>query len=173
MNADQLVEFLKKMGARIEVISDETAIYGFDVVLDEQARDLLSRWLTASYPFVEEQASEIGELSPEQILDQLRSYTEHLFAKSMEPTYDNFGPPTGTMICEWLALKGQGMASAVGEYTPDEFWYLLDVVDGQEQQISRMREWMELRVSSDSGSPDYLCPAGRVQVGLSPFKRQS
>jgi hypothetical protein len=30
---------------------------------------------------------------------------------------------------EWRKLQGQGMTSAVGEYTPPEFWELLDDVD--------------------------------------------
>lgn len=170
MTEDQLVEMLKKMDARVEVISDETATYGFDVVLDQWTRDLLAKWLTAVYPELPERVAEIGELSAPELLKQLRSYAENLSAKGSELTYDNFGPPTGTMICEWLDFKGQGMTSAVGEYTPKEFWYLLDTVQGQQRQMERMRDWMESRVSSDSDSPDYLCPAGRVQVGLAAFK---
>lgn len=32
-------------------------------------------------------------------------------------------------IAEWRALQGQGMTSAVGEYTPPEFWTLLDAYE--------------------------------------------
>lgn len=33
---------------------------------------------------------------------------------------------TDEQIQEWLAMRGEGMASAVGEYTPAEFWQVLD-----------------------------------------------
>lgn len=32
-------------------------------------------------------------------------------------------------IAELRALRGQGMASAVGEYTPDELWEALDCIE--------------------------------------------
>ena len=31
-----------------------------------------------------------------------------------------------TEIAEWRALRGQGLTSAIGEYTPSEFWRVLD-----------------------------------------------
>ncbi len=33
---------------------------------------------------------------------------------------------TDKQIAEWEAERGNGMESAVGEYTPREFWLLLD-----------------------------------------------
>ena len=35
---------------------------------------------------------------------------------------------TDVDIAQWEALRGEGMESAVGEYTPPEFWLLLDEV---------------------------------------------
>lgn len=32
-------------------------------------------------------------------------------------------------IAEWRRLRGQGMTSAVGEYTPGEFWEVLDELE--------------------------------------------
>lgn len=36
---------------------------------------------------------------------------------------------TSQEIAEWRALRSQGMTSAVGEYTPAEFWSALDVIE--------------------------------------------
>ena len=36
---------------------------------------------------------------------------------------------TEARIAEWRALQGEGMTSAVGESTPDEFWELLDAYE--------------------------------------------
>lgn len=35
---------------------------------------------------------------------------------------------TDELIAEWEAERGNGMMSSVGEYTPEEFWWLLDEV---------------------------------------------
>jgi hypothetical protein len=34
--------------------------------------------------------------------------------------------PNRETIAGWRAVQGEGMNSAVGEYTPEEFWSLLD-----------------------------------------------
>lgn len=36
---------------------------------------------------------------------------------------------------EWLRKKGDGYTSAVGEYTPSEFWYLLSDVEQLERAL--------------------------------------
>lgn len=35
----------------------------------------------------------------------------------------------GKQINEWRALKNDGMRSAIGEYTPEEFWEALDDIE--------------------------------------------
>lgn len=37
---------------------------------------------------------------------------------------------TPEQIAEWRALQGRGMCSAIGEYTPSEFWDLLSAYEG-------------------------------------------
>lgn len=51
---------------------------------------------------------------------------------------------TKAMRDEWRSIKGSGMTSAVGEYTPAEFWDLLD-------DYERLVEYVRKR--SDKGSP--------------------
>jgi len=92
--------------------------------------------------------------------------------KNHRPTYDEFGPPSQQQITEWEKLDGEGIASAVGEYTPDEFWYLLDVVQGQQREIARLEQFIEGFVGTDLRNPNYLCPAGRAQLGLPAFKEK-
>lgn len=58
-------------------------------------------------------------------------------------------PIGADQIAEWRALQHAGMTSAVGEYTPAEFWTLLDayeallrtggvgVLPGQQQEVDR------------------------------------
>lgn len=41
---------------------------------------------------------------------------------------------TDAEIAEWRALQGEGMTSAVGEYTPEEFWRLLDAFEAQRNE---------------------------------------
>ena len=40
-------------------------------------------------------------------------------------------------IAEWRKLRGKGMVSAVGEYTPDEFWLLLDNFERLERDLAK------------------------------------
>ena len=42
------------------------------------------------------------------------------------PSVQRIDPET---ITEWRSHQGQGMTSAVGEYTPSEFWDLLDAYE--------------------------------------------
>lgn len=57
-----------------------------------------------------------------------------------------------SVIADLRSKRGEGMVSAVGEYTPDEFWALLDLAEGlmearkawrdkatAESQIARLR----------------------------------
>ena len=53
---------------------------------------------------------------------------------------------TKKTIDEWRSLKSFGMISALGEYTPDEFWYLLDEYeqlvierDGLKTELERIK----------------------------------
>lgn len=39
-------------------------------------------------------------------------------------------------IAEWRFLQGEGMVSAVGEYTPEEFWWLLDAYETQRKALT-------------------------------------
>ena len=43
---------------------------------------------------------------------------------------------------EWRKLKGQGMTSAVGEYTPSEFWELLSDVDRLERENKHLSDML-------------------------------
>lgn len=122
---------------------------------------------------LQDKVNGFAEKNDAELLDSIRQGFAEMWAERKAMTYDRNGPPSSNMMQAWYSLKGKGMASAVGEYTPDEFWYLLDVVEGQELKMQKMREWMERCVSSDAGSPDYLCPAGRVQVGLPAFKAKA
>ena len=40
-------------------------------------------------------------------------------------------------IAEWRKLHGKGLVSAVGEYTPDEFWLLLDSFERLERDLAK------------------------------------
>jgi hypothetical protein len=42
---------------------------------------------------------------------------------------------TAEQISELRALRGQGMTSAVGEYTPDELWEALDEIEALREEI--------------------------------------
>ena len=39
---------------------------------------------------------------------------------------------------EWWAKQGKGYTSAVGEYTPSEFWTILAEVESKERRISAL-----------------------------------
>lgn len=48
-------------------------------------------------------------------------------------------PVTGVtpeMLAKWRSHQGQGMTSAVGEYTPDEFWLALDEIESLQKRLS-------------------------------------
>ena len=40
-------------------------------------------------------------------------------------------------IAEWRKVRGHGMVSAVGEYTPSEFWLLLDSFERLERGLAK------------------------------------
>ena len=44
---------------------------------------------------------------------------------------------------EWLKKRGAGMTSAVGEYTPSEFWILLLDVNDLERQLAEAKVEIE------------------------------
>lgn len=46
--------------------------------------------------------------------------------------------PTKAQRNVWRKSKGHGMVSAIGEYTPEEFWVLLDAVDALEKENERL-----------------------------------
>lgn len=46
--------------------------------------------------------------------------------------------PTKKQRMEWRREQGSGMQSAIGEYTPPEFWELLDAVDFLEDKIKQL-----------------------------------
>lgn len=56
---------------------------------------------------------------------------------------------TKQQIAEWRSLRGRGLVSAVGEYTPDEFWAALDEID-------RLREEVLVLRTSSPGQGDIL-----------------
>ena len=41
---------------------------------------------------------------------------------------------------EWRKLNGQGVTSAIGEYTPAEFWTLLDQIDALEAELDELEK---------------------------------
>ena len=41
-------------------------------------------------------------------------------------------------IAEWRKEQGIGMTSALGDYTPPEFWELLDAYEAQEKRIAEL-----------------------------------
>jgi hypothetical protein len=47
---------------------------------------------------------------------------------------------TEEQICEWKRWKGSGYTSALGEYTPNEFWILLDAYKELLEENKRLRE---------------------------------
>lgn len=52
-------------------------------------------------------------------------------------------PITKEQIAEWRAEEGNGMRSAVGEYTPDEFWMLLDEIE----RLQAERQWRPIETA--------------------------
>jgi hypothetical protein len=64
-------------------------------------------------------------------------------------------------IAEWRKLKSHGMVSAVGEYTPDEFWLALD-------EIERLRALRAPAITEgDSPRTDALRAKHKSGVGNS------
>lgn len=54
-------------------------------------------------------------------------------------------PVTGVtpeMLAKWRSHQGQGMTSAVGEYTPDEFWLALDEIESLQKRLSEAHAWI-------------------------------
>lgn len=45
-------------------------------------------------------------------------------------------------ITRWRKLRGKGMTSAIGEYTPAEFWELLDAYEA----VKRERDDLKRRI---------------------------
>lgn len=43
-------------------------------------------------------------------------------------------------IAEWRALRNEGMTSAVGEYTPKEFWDVLDELERLRSGYRRLQK---------------------------------
>jgi hypothetical protein len=50
------------------------------------------------------------------------------------------GRISNEQIAEWRRLEGMGMVSAVGEYTPDEFWLLLNEIERLRGEIKEAVE---------------------------------
>lgn len=47
---------------------------------------------------------------------------------------------------EWRKLKGEGKESAIGEYTPEEFWELLDEIDSLEKERGELRNALQVAI---------------------------
>lgn len=66
---------------------------------------------------------------------------------------------TKERIAEWRALRNEGITSAVGEYTPSEFWELLDAFEA----ISSASAWREITEETPAGK--YMLYFPEVQMG--------
>ncbi|MBX9913716.1 MAG: hypothetical protein K2Y25_07445 [Pseudomonadaceae bacterium] len=51
---------------------------------------------------------------------------------------------TSEEIAEWRALQGEGMVSAIGEYTPPEFWLVLDDLDAERAKVAELEKALKL-----------------------------
>jgi len=47
---------------------------------------------------------------------------------------------TKEQIAAWWSMRNQGMTSAVGEYTPSEFWDVLEAYESQQKDIDELVE---------------------------------
>lgn len=72
---------------------------------------------------------------------------------------------------EWERQGWLSTESALNEYTPPEFWSLLDAHRALLTRYERLLDWAEERVSTDNGDANYMCPASRVQNGFPTFKK--
>lgn len=69
-------------------------------------------------------------------------------------------------IAEWRTLKNQGMTSAIGEYTPSEFWELLDEYESVVNNYTRLIEQNAAlvkaleRLTNEVAGTLYLAPEG-------------
>lgn len=52
---------------------------------------------------------------------------------------------TPEQIAEWRAEQGNGLTSAVGEYTPAEFWQLLDAYEALAKQAAEYEEALDMK----------------------------
>jgi len=46
---------------------------------------------------------------------------------------------TDAQIAEWRKLRNEGLDSSIGEYTPPEFWLVLDELDALRKDAERYR----------------------------------
>jgi hypothetical protein len=58
-------------------------------------------------------------------------------------------------MAEWRALHGEGMVSAVGEYTPEEFWLALDTIDALAAANQQLQAECELLRGLKPEAPPY------------------
>lgn len=77
---------------------------------------------------------------------------------------------TSKLLDKWEREGWKAMECDLEEYVPNEFWELLDAYRALCDRHARLCEWAEEQVSSYSGDENYLCPAGRAQIGLPPIK---
>ncbi|MBU0808732.1 MAG: hypothetical protein KKD30_02285 [Gammaproteobacteria bacterium] len=70
-------------------------------------------------------------------------------------------------MAEWRALRGEGMVSAVGEYTPEEFWRALDAIDALAADNKRLQaECQMLRGLTPEAPPRPPEGEGLPRFGL-------
>jgi hypothetical protein len=58
---------------------------------------------------------------------------------------------TPEQIAEWRKLEPEGMVSAVGEYTPEEFWLALDHIEVLQARIAQLEA--ELAAAREALTP--------------------
>lgn len=58
-------------------------------------------------------------------------------------------------IAEWEAFRGEGMVSAVGEYTPQEFWWLLDELKRYRAADNRDAAGVDEKPCKGCGNPVF------------------
>jgi hypothetical protein len=55
------------------------------------------------------------------------------------------------IIAAWRVLRGHGMASAIGEYTPAEFWELLDEYEALQYRLRKTEAQLDGLMAALSG----------------------